>query len=93
MYALVSTGYPFFVCDPFVDLTICLSLDRPCQCVGHRQIFIIPLPVSCLCTTFEAVSVDREVVIDAQSAAATAAIDPLLIIFFSDKITLVNFYL
>lgn len=64
MYALVSAGYSAFVCDPVLDLTICLSPDRACQCGGHRQIFIIPLPVRCLFATFEAVSVDRKAVID-----------------------------
>lgn len=77
MYAPVSTGYCAFVCDPALDPTICLSPDRVCQCVGHRQIAIIPPPVSCLCTTFEAVIVDRQAVIDARSAAAAAVGLPL----------------
>lgn len=43
---------------------------------------IIPPPVSCLCAAFEAVIVDRKAVIDARSAAATAA-SGLLLIYFS----------
>lgn len=77
MYARMSTGYSAFVHDPAVDPTICLSPDRACQCVGHRQISVIPPPVSCLCTTFEAVNVDPKAVIDARGAAVT-----LLLVFF-----------
>lgn len=82
MYARLHWIYQAFACNPAADPTICLSPDRACQRAGQRQLPVIPPPVSCLCTTFEAVNIDPEEATDAASAAVAAA-GPLLVIFFN----------